>query len=244
MAKGNYNLNWETFPDHLAQTVALLRGTSNFSDVTVLCDDLKEVKAHRFILTSCSNVFRKIFENNNNPCIHLKGVKHEVMNALLDFMYNGQTIVEEENLSELLSVAKDLDVKELNEDEKGENEDNHCDTKMQAKTKLDSTIEQLDIDHVTNTVIPFGNKKECPLCFRAFTESYSLKKHIDSIHEGKSHDCNECNKVFTDKGNLSRHKNAYHKGIKYPCTSCAFVGSYRGSLKQHITSKHAFTSAY
>ena len=241
MSKGNYNLNWETFPDHLTQTVSLLRDNSNFADVTVLCDDLQEVKAHRFILSACSNVFRKIFENNINPCIYLKGVKYEVMNALLDFMYNGQTVVEEENLSELLSVAKDLDVKELNDDEHSasDNEDKFSDIKMQTKTNLDSTIEKLD-----NTDIHYGNKKECPLCFKTFTESYSLKKHIDSIHEGKSHDCNECNKVFTDKGNLSRHKNAYHKGIKYPCNSCEFVGSYRGSLKQHMKSKHVFTSAY
>ena len=167
MSKGNYNLNWETFPGHLTQTVALLRDNSNFADVTVLCDDLQEVKAHKFILSACSNVFRKIFENNINPCIYLKGVKFEVMNALLDFMYNGQTVVEEENLSELLSVAKDLDVKELNDDEHSasDNKDKFSDMKMQTKTNLDTTIEKLD-----NTDIPYGNKKECPLCFKTFTE--------------------------------------------------------------------------
>ena len=140
MSKGNYNLNWETLPDHLVSTVSLLRSTSQFTDATLLCEDMQEIKAHRFILSSCSNVFRSIFEHTNNPCIYLKGVKYAMLDALLDFMYNGKTVVKEENLSELLSVAKDLGMTELNEDEdeKLENEDNSYDIKMQETANEDN----------------------------------------------------------------------------------------------------------
>ena len=252
MSKGNYNLKWETLPDHLVSTVALLRSTSQFTDVTLLCEDMQEIKAHKFILNACSSVFRNIFEHTNNPCIYLKGVKYAMMDALLDFMYNGKTVVKEENLSELLSVAKELGMTELNEDEKLEeeddpydikiqetaNENNTCDIKMQEIANLDSTHDKLDTNHENKSKEYFDINKECPLCFKIFTESYALKNHIKTIHEGISHACDECSKVFTDKANLSRHKNARHKGIKYPCHSCSFMGSYRGSLMTHIKTKH------
>ena len=137
MSKGNYTLSLETFPDHLANTVAGLRATSQFADVTLLCEDLQEVQAHRFILSAFSNLFRKILELNNSPCIYLKGVNHAIMEALLDFMYNGKTVVREENLSELLGVAKELGMTELKQDDNVENQDNLYDSKMQEIANLD-----------------------------------------------------------------------------------------------------------
>lgn len=243
MSKGNYTLTLETFPDHLNNTVAKLRASSQFADVTLLCEDLQEVQAHRFILSACSNLFRKILELNKSQCIYLKGVNHTIMEALLDFMYNGKTVVREETLSELLGVAKDLGMTELNVDEEVENQPDskmQDDSKMQEIANLDSSDEKLETktNQVINHEMYFDIKNECPLCFKIFKESYALKKHINSIHERISHNCDECSKVFTDKANLSRHKNANHKGIKYPCHSCAFVGSYRGSLMTHIKSKH------
>ena len=159
MSKGNYNLNWETLPDHLVSTVSLLRSTSQFTDVTLLCEDMQEVKAHRFILSACSNVFRNIFEHTNNPCIYLKGVKYAMMDALLDFMYNGKAVVKEENLSDLLSVAKELGMTELNEDETLENEDNPYDIKIQESANKDDPYD-IKVKETANEDNPYDPKRQ------------------------------------------------------------------------------------
>merc|ERR1719411_1455513 len=47
------------------------------------------------------------------PFIFLHGVKHEDMEAILDFMYNGEVSVNQDDLRSFLSVAEELRVRGL-----------------------------------------------------------------------------------------------------------------------------------
>jgi KRAB domain-containing zinc finger protein len=48
---------------------------------------------------------------------------------------------------------------------------------------------------------------ECPTCNGSFTKKWHLKKHIESIHEGKKpYSCTLCEKSFSQSSNLNRHK--------------------------------------
>merc|ERR1719309_1095065 len=64
----------------------------NFSDVTLATMDNQQLKAHKIILSSCSNVFRDILLNNPhpNPLIYLKGIRHQDLEMMLKFIYQGQ----------------------------------------------------------------------------------------------------------------------------------------------------------
>ena len=53
-----YTLNWHTFQTHTNELLSELYYTSAFADVTLVCDDQTQFKAHKFVLSSCSSVFK------------------------------------------------------------------------------------------------------------------------------------------------------------------------------------------
>ena len=54
--------------------------SDEFTDVTLVTDDKKTIKAHRNILSACSPVFKNILQmeitNNTHPIIYLRGIQY------------------------------------------------------------------------------------------------------------------------------------------------------------------------
>ena len=92
-----------------------MREDSLLSDVTLVCNDDKQIKAHKVILSSFSSLFKRMFVNNPHPqpIIFLKGVAFSDLDALLDFIYHGEASVAQENFSSFLETAADLEIEEL-----------------------------------------------------------------------------------------------------------------------------------
>merc|ERR1712072_1239609 len=85
------------------------------SDVTLVCDDQTQFKAHKIILSACSPVFRRIIDNNpsQHPLIYLRGIQSYEMESILQFMYLGEARFYYERMGEFIKVAKDLEVKDI-----------------------------------------------------------------------------------------------------------------------------------
>jgi BTB/POZ domain len=66
------------------------------------------------ILSACSPFFRQILRRNphQHPLLYLKGVKYKELLSVLNFMYQGEVNVAQEELNSFLAVAEDLRVKE------------------------------------------------------------------------------------------------------------------------------------
>ena len=117
MAHEKYNLAWHTYTDHLKLMLENLMKDEDSHDVILVCDDKVKIKAHKFVLRSCSPVFETILENTSNePIIYLKDIKHQEMESILQFMYLGEASFYQERMKEFLDVAKNLEVKELSKD--------------------------------------------------------------------------------------------------------------------------------
>jgi len=59
------------------------------------------IKAHRVILAACSPLFRTLFSHANDQkqiLLYLKDVRLKELEALLDFMYNGEVSVDQVNI--------------------------------------------------------------------------------------------------------------------------------------------------
>ena len=97
-------------------TVALkeLREEKDFFDVTIACED-SQIQAHKVILSACSTFFRDLLRRNphQHPLLYLKGVKYKELLGILNFMYNGEVNVSQEELKQFLAVAGDLKIKGL-----------------------------------------------------------------------------------------------------------------------------------
>ena len=48
--------------------------------------------------------------------------------------------------------------------------------------------------------------------------------------------CRECWKTFSDSLSLKHHVNSEHRGIRYPCDYCEYLGTEIKAVKSHIDS--------
>ena len=111
MHQQKYTLTWHTYSDHLRDILKELNSDDSFTDVTLVTDDKKQIKAHRNILSACSSVFKEILQtnkNNNHPLIYLRGIEHFEMESILQYIYLGEAKFYEERMSEFFTVAKNL----------------------------------------------------------------------------------------------------------------------------------------
>ena len=108
-------LKWNDFQDNLGTTVATLREDFDFSDVTLVCEDGKQVGAHKIILLSSSPFFQNLLQRNkhSHPIIYMRGMKSEDLLAVVDFIYYGEANVFQDNLENFMNIAEELKLKGL-----------------------------------------------------------------------------------------------------------------------------------
>jgi len=113
-----YCLKWNDFTSNLSTAFQDLRKDEDFFDVTLLTED-SEIKCHKLVLGACSPHFRQIIKrlsSTQNPAIYLRGVRHEDIKNILEFMYLGEVNIAHEDLDSFLAVAQDLCIKGLTQD--------------------------------------------------------------------------------------------------------------------------------
>ena len=59
-------IKWHTHSDHLKSMMKELLMSGNFSDITLVTEDKKPIKAHINVLSTCSPVFKDILKKDNN----------------------------------------------------------------------------------------------------------------------------------------------------------------------------------
>ena len=128
MDQDTFGLSWKSFKSHLKTTFLHLQQTKNFSDVTFVTQEQVQIKAHKFVLSACSPVLQSLFLKNPHPntLIYLHGVKKEELECLLEFMYFGETRIDQDSIDEFLKVANNFKVKELEQDHAIINDDEHA----------------------------------------------------------------------------------------------------------------------
>jgi len=114
MNNEKFCLRWNDFGNNVSSAFRELRDDKDFFDVTLACDD-DQIQAHKVILSACSPFFRNILRRNphQNPLLYLKGVRFTDLKSVLNFIYNGEVNVAQEELNTFLSVAEDLRIKGL-----------------------------------------------------------------------------------------------------------------------------------
>jgi len=107
-------LRWNDFESNISTSFRELRDDKELFDITLACED-EQIQAHKVILSACSPFFRHVLKRNkhDHPLLYLKGVKFAELQAVLNFMYQGEVNVAQEDLNSFLSVAEELKVKGL-----------------------------------------------------------------------------------------------------------------------------------
>ena len=122
MFSEKFNLSWNEFENCAGNTFKELPSQPDFADVTLVADDLEQIKAHKVIISSCSSIFKKMLQQNpqKHPIIYLTGISYKAMQSMVNFMYLGQTEVNQDDLNRFMEVAAKFYVKGLSQKEECE----------------------------------------------------------------------------------------------------------------------------
>ena len=253
MNQEKYNLNWHTYSDHLREMLHEMMKSTDLTDVTLVCDDKKQFKAHKIVLSACSSVFKSIINDlpHNSSVIYLRGIQHQEMESILEFMYLGVATFYQDRMNEFLNVAKNLEIKEISKDVEFDNENesneeaeipnNETNLEAEPQTKT-STYSAKSMKFIGSSQILKTSEEsfDCDKCGSKFTQKKNLVRHIQSKHEGVKYACNHCEHQATTKGNLKSHIQRKHIGLGLMlfCNQCNQQYCDVSTLRRHIRSKH------
>ena len=241
-----YNLTWHKYSDHLRDIMKAMMTSNAFTDVTLVCEDKLQIKAHKNILSACSPVFDNMLQNDRNThsIIYLRGIACSDMESLLQFMYYGEATCYEERMSEFLNVAKSLEIKELSNAGTGEEEDIYGEEdKSQPGNK---TEDKAGLDHIkysqpeqkVSNIIYSEEKFKCEDCDKVFANKKGATQHYQSVHILVKFPCNQCNYQASQKVHLKSHIQAKHENLVYVCDLCEYKGKSEHSVYRHKLYNH------
>ena len=247
MQQEKYKLSWNTYSDHLREMMKEMMTSDIYTDVTLVCDDKKQLKAHRNILSACSPVFKDILQidtRNIEPMIYLRGIEHSEMESILQFMYFGEASFYECRLDELLLVAKSLGVRELSEfvrpelqlnieKSKTQNEDYEtpADEVYPEKENLGECQDQQVIEqHMSDDLVQQNIEHELELELEALKDS---NEHHEEV--GREETIEQFSNETKDQSLVHYRASSSEN---YNCSECDIQFKSDISLRIHIQSVH------
>ena len=110
-----FSLKWNDFQSVVSQSFSALREESDFYDVTLVSDDLTQISAHKLVLSASSQFFKSILKKNphSHPLLYLGGVDSTSLGFVLDYIYQGEVQIYQNELDNFLEVAQKLKIEGL-----------------------------------------------------------------------------------------------------------------------------------
>ena len=136
-----FSLKWNDFTSNVHKSYQNLRKEEDFFDVTLVGDDFKHVTAHKVVLSSSSEYFKKVFSKNRNyfqshALICLEGLNQTDLNNILDYIYHGELQLYQPELDRFLKIAERLKLEGL----EGLQQNNETDVKTEHIFEDDNDI--------------------------------------------------------------------------------------------------------
>ena len=241
-----FSLSWKEFDHKASKSYRDYIKDTDFTDVTLACDDNGRLEAHKLILSSSSPVLGQILVGNphQHPLIYFRKVKFSCLQSLVQFIYLGQVEVEQTELQDFINLAKELEIEGLSNDPQ--------DISKDADSKPSSVINEniLDLktdEYESKEIVKEDHSTEImemePQLAKEVDQIDSAYIKGDSIVEnnGNGFKCKECGKCFSLNGNLRTHKMSAHMGIRHPCEQCRYKATTKASLKRHVK-RHTISS--
>jgi predicted RNA-binding Zn-ribbon protein involved in translation (DUF1610 family) len=248
-----HDLSVRSFESRAASALKQLWTDREFTDVTLVTEDYREIRAHRSILASFSRFFKDVFLNisQKDIVLYLKGVNFVHLRLILDFIYLGQCKIAGEDLDSFLAAGKDLKVDGLEEYVNSHQiKDYQVDYQL-LQPDLFEANDQESKEIITvekkETIWDYSNKND--------TGENNLGEKLDEVktsneigsildvqpavrNSNGKFSCDQCGGEFTNQTGLRRHMMSKHMGVRFRCDHCDFKSPRQSSLKSHKLSKH------
>ena len=245
----------------------------SFANVTLVCDGQRQLKAHKFVLSACSSVFKSILQYNSaesNPLIILRGIRYEDMEAILQFMYQGETCVSKDRIKDFMKTAEELEVKIISKKPRAQKEI----LKQQDKNSIDPTEIEDTIGRNENAESTLASQEVSPnssnenvvklKCFELL-EDETVKLYFESDDDSDvdnpmeedvirdSVDVHSSYEVSMEDENLG-YKSEHNvksvrkkkdvlfepRGAGFKCDFCDYEADIKSTVTRHVKSRHEF----
>ena len=244
MASEKFCLSWNDFQATVSNSFRTFQKDGDFHDVTLVTEDLQQLKAHKVILSACSEFFKTILKANthSHPLIYLNGVDSTNMQYILDYMYNGEVSIYQDQLDAFLSRAETMNVSGLIGDEKqndGQGPLNNTKSEplteiflpnkqtFKNKTKMfeqnDDTEKQLKALNTINETIQLDDVSELDSKLEELTD------RIDGVWI-----CKSCGQTAKRKLHLHWHIERHFENLSLPCGHCDKTFRSKRSIENHL----------
>ena len=255
-------LKWDDFRENVSTSFKDLRKDLDvdFADITLACED-KQFELHKVVLASGCNFFRNILKKykSTKPLIYMRGLKAKELEAVVDFLYNGQVNIFEEDLNNFLNLAREMEIKGLETVNSEESKQLNCKTPKvynSIQIKTSSTI-----SHVKDRFSPNEVKHDNEIETESFNVStphilakqYTSTNMIGNIDNIENYEetvnsmmertdgiwtCIVCGKntKSNSRGHLKDHVETHIDGITHLCKICGKTYKSNHALKNHYYS--------
>lgn len=230
-----------------------------FADVTLACAE-KQLKAHKVILSACSPFFRRLLISNPHPhpLIYLKGISGPDLEAIVGFIYQGETNVSEQQLDSFLSSAQELQVAGLRMAGGGDKGRKLEEAPVPSLPSEASELPPGNSDEVASeqaVVKGADDKFHCPKCDFASTYKHNILRHLASKNthpavQSEEKVQQESNLTMMDESRASGDSSMVDEAAtkeesmdadevaKEQCEECDFSTVHKKNLRRHVQRVH------
>ena len=167
--------------------------------------------------------------------IYLNGVEFKELSWIVDYIYEGETKLFQEDLDRFLGTAKKLKIEGLigNEEEKDDTFAFINDHEDENEKIKNDEVKETHIDHVN-----FGQNRDIVKVMQTSesTVYQEAKKAVDDLVMKIGKDswvCKACNKTAKQSGDIRRHAEIHIEGLSFPCQACGDSFRSRQALHCH-----------
>ena len=243
-----FNLRWSDFQTNTSKSFGVLRNETYLHDVTLVSDDYKHIEAHKFVLSSSSDFFKNMFQQTKQtqPILCLDGVNSQDLQNILDYVYDGEVKIQQEDLERFLKIAHRLKLKGLIASDFFKNAKDESKGSVSVKEET-YNIESYETAPVQQPQQPQQPKPK-PTTQRVAKSSSIFETESDEQEHKKrlkesltrqidgSFSCNICGKIFSGKNpshSAKRHVEVHIEGLNYYCALCGHTFRSKNSYSTH-----------
>ena len=241
-----FSLKWNDFHSNVSKSFQKLRKEEDFFDVTLFGDDGKHATAHKLVLASSSEYFKNIFNRSkkyfqSHALICLEGLLQEDLNNILDYIYQGEVQIHQQDLDRFLKIAQRLKLEGLTggEQQEEEKEENY----FEEDFKL-AENDSLQNKNKNETNIRNIRMAEKPVITFQSSDIHSFEELDQKVEESYSKDatgnyaCLHCTKSSKKISNIKEHVETHFDGLFFLCSFCDKTLRSRNALRKHKERNH------